>query len=161
MIFPDQLAGMVRGDTINYETEHPGLGVSIAYDIPQLPINANIYIYDLTKPDIQNGSQSDLVKDNFYQSIADVYSLDLYGEYEAVEKLSENEVHLGDTEHKLKLLTASLTYIEHGVKRASHLYLTGYKGYFLKIRFTYDLEHETQGERFRLLFLDELTNFLP
>jgi hypothetical protein len=44
LVFPDEIAGLQRGDVQDYEAKHAGLGVSVRYERPR-EIRADVYLY--------------------------------------------------------------------------------------------------------------------
>jgi hypothetical protein len=53
-----------------------------------------------------------------------------------------------------------MTYSQDNIERVSHLYLSGYKGQFVKMRITYFLSDATNGEKSLVEFLNVLGNNL-
>ena len=158
LVFPEKIAGMVKGKVTNFEHERPGLGISIGYNTPS--ITTTIYIYTLGLTNIPNGAGSKAILQHFKQVIADVYAAERFGLYKSVMKLSKETVSLGCDAGSSKALSALLAYTQSGTERFSRIYLTGYKDHFIKIRFTYDKAAEANARKTLALFLDEAGKLL-
>lgn len=157
--FPEKLANLERGNVANYELTHPGLGISVGYNEPN--VNATIYLYNLAFQKIPPGAKSDLTVQNFKKAIEDIYEGYTRGIYNAVVKLSEERTNIRSSHRTLEALSACLLISQYGVKRISHLYLAGYDNHFLKIRFTYSEKDAAQGKEALRLFLSQVVNQLP
>ena len=140
----------------NYESEQPGLGVSIRYGEHQNQagrIKVDVYIYDNRLSSILDGTGTPLISQHFEQVVSDIYAQE---KYRSVEKLSEEETYI----LSYPALSATFSYFQDDIERVSYIYLTGYKNHFFKIRFTYYKSAETYGEETLSKFLDEIGKIL-
>jgi len=158
--FPGSLGEMKRGEITDFEKREQGLGVGIGYAGPGHVV-ANIYVYNFRLRSIPDNVQSEPVMSHFLQVESDIYAEEKKGKYMAVQKLSEGLVPLGEAVPAPRALSSHFSFIAiDGVARLSHLYLAVYKNHFIKIRFTYPKEQESEGKEALLRFLDELGRLL-
>lgn len=154
---PASLGPLKRTGMKKYD--QPELGIGYRYEGAAL-IKGDIFIYNLGLKNLGTGLNSRDVKLQFDQAKNDIYQLEKMGRYRAVNKVSEGEIPLGSTPQKIPTLSTVFTYsqapesgiVYEGV-RVSHLLLTAYKGYFIKIRFTYPEKDKSQGEKALQQFL--------
>ena len=159
--FPAKLGSLQYRGVVDYaEQGRPDLGISVRYGLPGNPIRADIYLYDLKKKNLGTGTGSPEVNKIFQQAIGDIFSIEKMGAYKDVRKLSEGKTALTTATGSLPLLHASFSYrqqpgpqVLYTGPQVSNLYLSAYKGYFLKIRFSYpdgpkQAEHEKALEQF-------------
>ncbi|HBC87745.1 MAG TPA: hypothetical protein DCZ94_12380 [Lentisphaeria bacterium] len=122
---------------VDYEKKNKGLGVGLSYRAPG--INADIYVYDFRIKDILDGTNSETVKKHFEEVSGDIY------QYEKMKKYKDVKA-LGEMEKKnmagIDFLCRKFTYSSEGKDKESFIYLTGYKGNFLKIRITHAAKDE-------------------
>jgi hypothetical protein len=123
-----QYAGFTRGNVIDYETEHPGLGISVAYRGEQG--ESTIYIYDKGLSEITDGPMSQLIQQEFEQALQDV----LNAPNGRGELISQHVI--GAPGRGPEFLCAEFILKDAIRSRRTLLYLTGASGHFVKIRIT-------------------------
>lgn len=131
--FPQQLAKFERGEVKAFED--PALGVGIGYS--RETANVTLYIFDGGVKDIGRGIESPAVKMQFERAKRDIAEAQKRGLYEALEQTAEMEAAIGDAERGFPVLVSSyrLTIDKEAV--ISHIYLTGCRSRFVKVRITY------------------------
>jgi hypothetical protein len=124
--------------------DKPELGVEIMYqaagDAPQA--RAHIFVYDLGKKNLAAGADSEDAKAAFEQAKGDIAAMATSGRYKALKLVSEKPYALKAGNKAVPMLSAAYQYTfvpdptKGGQERAvtSHLFLTVYKGQFLKVR---------------------------
>jgi hypothetical protein len=161
--FPQALGPLKRMGLKHYGS--PDLGVSCRYAARPLPI-ADIYLYDNGVKDLGTGLNQ-MVRLHFEQVQDEIFFMEKSGYYRSVKKVSEGETGLANGARKLPALVAVFTYRQPPGKgvaytgvRTSYVYLTTYKGQFLKIRFTYPKNQENRGHKALQQFLADLGKIL-
>jgi hypothetical protein len=159
IVFPERLATLEKeSEVTDFETERPGLGVSIGYNGPGVTVT--IYIYTMGLKKIPSDLNSPIMKASFTQAANEIEMAGEQGIYRDVTKLSEGEATWGPEESGVNMLHASYSYNRDDEDRLSHLYLTGYQNHFLKVRFTYDKEIQETAEQTRNDFIEEFSRVL-
>lgn len=154
LVFPERLAGMDRGKVTDFETEQPGLGVSIGYNAPGITVT--IYLYNMGMESVPDSLQSPVFRSHFKQVVDDVVQAGQLGYYGNLKKTSETAVSLSALQTGPNALCASFIYIQNDVERLSKLYLLPFRKHFLKVRFTYDRNIQSKAEDTLKKFLDYL-----
>jgi hypothetical protein len=153
VLFTESVGGANLVNVMDYEKEHPGLGVGVMYRSDTF--KADVFLYDMGTPPIPTGVKAPLMTAQFKQAMGDVRTLEKRGLYKDVAVQVEKEtVRIGG----FPFLHGKMTYAQDGIKRVSHLYLTGYKGEYLKVRVTYYLDDAANGEKSMAELLDMLGN---
>lgn len=158
--FPALLAGLPRLETIDYEAQgHAGLGYSISYgDRESLVVT--LYVYDMGLAGIPDGASSPQVKDQLRRAVGDILQAEQMGLYKNVQKLRETTVTLGSGAPGPGLQASGLVFRLdiQGESKTSHVYASGYRGTFVKLRCTYahDAQTEPQSEEALRRFLTAL-----
>jgi hypothetical protein len=80
--FPDVIAGLQFKSKRDFEAEYPGLGSSLRYEGEGMW--ADVFIYDLQKPAIQDGIKSDLIAGVFEETAAEVTTFQDYKDVKVV-----------------------------------------------------------------------------
>ncbi len=140
--FPAALGPLALKNTGTFDK--PELGVEIMYqaagDAPQA--RAHIFVYDLGKKNLAAGIGSDDAKAAFEQAKGDIAAMEKSGRYKDLKTVSEKPYTLKAGDKTVPMLSATYQYTfvpdptRGGEPRAvtSHLFLTVYKGQFLKVR---------------------------
>ena len=132
LVFPDPVNTLKLVRATDYEPLYSGLGTGVSYRTDTM--RADIFLYDLGQGPIPDGISSQVVNKEFDQAFQDIYALEAQGTYRNISVLLKKEAApVGD---HLKFLHSSLTYEQNNIKLISHLYLTGYRGLFMKLRIT-------------------------
>ncbi len=164
IVFPANLGTMKFSGVKTYG--QPELGASVGYHGKPL-IKADIFIYDLGQKNLGAGLDSPAVTSQFQQAKGDIFAMEKRGDYQSVTALSEQPTAFSTPGGELATLAASFKYSQTagpGVAftgpRISHLFLTAYKGLFLKVRFTYPENRKDQGDQALSQFLAALGKIL-
>jgi hypothetical protein len=156
ILFPGNLGKWTR---VGDRTFGPGLGVSITYKFEEGAI-ATIYVYNANLKTIPTGAGSKVVKEHFEQIKSEVSETQKRRQGSAMLK-SENEVGLGSVSDSPRALRAVFAITEKdGNELISHVYLTGYKDQFFKIRATYLRKVEKTAEDAIANLLNDLGGLL-
>lgn len=159
IVFPDRVALFEKwADVTDYETENPGLGISVAYNSPGITVT--VYLYTMGMDAIPDNLQSPILQDHFKQAATDIERAGEQGYYFSVTKLSEGEVTWDVARTATTSLHSSYSYTQREQDRLSHLYLMGFRNHFLKIRFTYDKEIQQAAEKAQTEFLAAFSQIL-
>jgi hypothetical protein len=156
IVFPAKLGKWNRGEDHTYR---PGLGVSIAYRSEE-GVTATVFVYNLNLGNIPAGTASKAVKDQFKQAQGDIAGAAKQRGGSAALR-TEDEISLGAGPQSPRALRAVFTLTEmDGNDLTAHVYLTGYKNQFLKIRATYPGKNEKASEPAIKQLLNDLGGLL-
>ncbi len=159
LLFPDAIAALKLVRVTDYEPLYAGLGTGISYRTEAM--RADIFLYDLTQGPVPEGASSPAAGKEFEQALTDIVAMEKQGTYKSVSFLVRKEtVPVG----RVKYLHSLLTYEQNNIKLISHLYLTGYRGLFMKLRITYFASaRETEEANYRafLSTIAEMTRPSP
>jgi hypothetical protein len=163
ILFPSEIDPLLTFSGLdNYEEKEKGLGVGLRYDNSKLGIKANIYLYNQGKKNIPDGTLSSIVKEAYKDSISEMYGMEKKGYYKNVKKLNNGIVSFRNNSfHRSKYSYKDLVLPENKrVNVVSYTYVTGYKGYILKIRFTYINDSPEDGEPFHDIFMKSILKII-
>lgn len=153
---PADLGGLPLVHVTDYESQDPGLGVGLSFRREDR-VKADIYIYNARMPSIPAGTKSKLMVDHFYAVSGDVVEMERRGIYKNVQVIvPQEEVSIGG----VPFLHANLRFSTDGVPMDSHVYLTGLKGQFVKIRFTFPVAKEKTARETQREFLEQFGKIL-
>lgn len=153
---PGELGGLPLVHVTDFEKKDPGLGVGLSFR-GEGGVKADIYIYNARVPSIPGGIKSKLMIDHFYAVTGDVMEMERRGVYKNVQTIvPQEEVSIGG----IKFFHANLRFTSEGVPMDSHVYLTGLKGQFVKIRFSFPVAREKTARETQHAFLDQLGQVL-
>jgi hypothetical protein len=155
ILFPDTINALKLVKVTDYEPLYAGLGTGISYRTETM--RADIFLYDLTEGPIPEGASSSAAGKEFDQAIGDIMAMEQKGTYKNVSVVIRKEtVPVG----RVKFLHGVLTYEQNNIKLVSHLYLTGYRGLFMKLRITYFASaREAEGANYAA-FLSTIDNLM-
>ncbi|MBA4419133.1 MAG: hypothetical protein C0392_14685 [Syntrophus sp. (in: bacteria)] len=153
--FPELVGDVSLVKVTDFEKEYPGLGVGISYRADTF--KGDVYIYNLSMGQVPAGIAAPVITGQFEQAMGDVYTLEKRGSYkDLVVQIKQETVQVGN----FPFLHSMMTYTQDDIKRVSHLYLTGYKGQFLKVRITYFSTDAAKGEKTLAAFINMIGNNL-
>jgi hypothetical protein len=158
IVFPERIAQLGKGEVTDFEAQSAGGGVGVGYNGPKITVT--LYAYTFGAKSIPDNHQSNILKNHFKETIDAVLRAGREGAYQSVKKVSEDVVAWDDGGTGRKTLHAQFSYTQGGRDRHSHLYLTGFKNHFIKIRFTYDVEVHGMAEKIQRDFLSEISRML-
>lgn len=151
------IEGLKRLDVYRYD--QPELGYAVDYESPQ-GMRISIYVYDLGVADIPDGAFSDVVKQQFEQAKGDIRRARDQGKYQDADEILNEVVVLGDSESSPKMRRSRFNLRRDDRAWISHVYLTGYKKNFVKIRCSYPADHEAVSEKLFAKLLAKLGEML-
>lgn len=154
--FPEELGGLILRQV--HEYPEPGLGVSLSYTAND-NLLASVYVYDKEVPDIPTGGESHLVRNEAQAAMSDILTAEHYGYYKSVTVLREGQIRLAE-KPALSAYEYVVQFNANGLDKTSHVILTGYRGQYLKIRYTFPKTMPAQGSERLARFLDELAGLL-
>jgi hypothetical protein len=133
--FPSEINGFARGDIIDNEAGHPGLGYTVAYHGPRAGAEATVYVYDLGIRDIPDGPSNAVARQAFDQAARDVLATE---GYVGRVKITMVDRYVAESRAgEAQFLCAEFVFqMADGSAQRSYLYLTGARSKFLKIRAT-------------------------
>jgi hypothetical protein len=153
---PSELGGLPLVQVTDYEKESPGLGVGLSFRREDR-VKADIYFYNAKLSPIPDGTKSKLMIDHFYAVTGEVMEMEKRGVYKNVQVIVPQEVvSVGG----VRFLHANLRFSTDAGPMESHVYLTGMKGQFVKIRFTFPVAKEAIGRETQLDFLEQFGKIL-
>lgn len=149
--FPSAPAGFELRSVIDNEKSNPGLGVTLFYNAPG--VKASVFVYDDSQPSIPDGVAGAAVRDQFATAVGHVKQF--YPDAQSLAR--ETKVTIAG----IPLLYTAFTYteVQPGSRETamSHLYLTAYKGSFIKVRVTYSgVDRPDLGYRTQVNFVEAL-----
>jgi hypothetical protein len=163
LVFPLKLGGMDFGGASGYDKKE--LGVSLRYEVEKpIDIWADIYIYDMGVKKIPEGTDSDGVRAAFEDARQSVLTMEKRGRYKDVKVVVEKPLALKVGEKNLAFLTATFEYTILPDKDStdepravvSHLFVSAYRGQFLKVRCTYNTAAKEAGSKIIKDFMNDL-----
>ena len=135
---PTQYKAFTAEEPFIYQDKR--LGASIGYN-DGAGIAITVYLYDLGQGDIEDGSESRIVKTAKEAAIEDIRQAEKSGYYRSVKVVSDTETTFNlSNGQSLRMVSAQLTYEFtdelSGITQqvSSAVYLTGMQGYICKIR---------------------------
>lgn len=130
LAFPDTVGGYARGDTRDYESQHPGVGYSAAYR--GNPWTATVFIYDLRMTSIPDDPLAPPIREQVQQASAEVHRAVTAGAYEkATNKGTYNLPDAG----RARFQCADFELVRDGGRQLdSLLCITTWRGKFIKFR---------------------------
>jgi hypothetical protein len=163
-VFPLKMGTMAFTSTDGYS--HPSLGLSVHYqtDAAAEEIWADVYIYDQGLKNIPDGSDSDAVKAAFEESQKSVLALEKRGNYKDVKTTIDKPLVVKAGDKEVTFQSATFEYVRMPEKGStdspqavvSHLLITASRGYFIKVRFSYDAKAKDTGAKTFIQFVTDL-----
>jgi hypothetical protein len=141
--FPQTIGDLLRVHTQDYGGSELGFSVKYRGDTG---IIADVYVYDMGIAEIGTGHDLPEVTGQLEMATRDIYKMQALGAYSPVEKKGNPIVNLGDPKLGIRASGAVFTMVVQGQPVVSHVYLTGVRKKFLKIRCTYLFSEETEQE---------------
>lgn len=155
IIFPDTINSLKLVRATDYEPLYAGLGTGISYRTETM--RADIFLYDLQQGPIPDGASSPAAGKEFDQALGDIGELEKQGTYKNVSTVIKKEiVPVGP----VKFIHGVLTYEQNNIKLISHLYVTGYRGFFVKLRITYFASARETDEIIYAAFLSTMGDLM-
>lgn len=130
---PKEVAQFELRQVLDNERSHPGLGYTVFYNTPGVKVS--LYLYNLQGP-VPEGV-GDTTREHFVQTHRDILSAHPDGELLGKARYAEAG--------GVPVMHAAYGYEEDREKVTSHLFLTALRNNFVKIRATYDRDHDEQG----------------
>lgn len=159
IVFPDTINTLKLVRATDYEPLYAGLGSGISYRTDTM--RADIFLYDLKQGPIPEGVSSPVIAKEYEQAFGDILAMENQGTYKHISVIEKRGVvPVGS----LRFLHGILTYEQNNIKLISHLYLTGYRGLFMKLRITFfknAREAEEVNHAAFLSVIDDLTRPVP
>jgi hypothetical protein len=153
LVFAD-IDGLDRLDVYHFEQKE--LGYSVDYETPQ-DMRVSIYVYDLGIDGIADGAFSETVKQQLEQAKGDIRRAREQGRYQAAEEVQADVVVLGETDTAPKMRHARFKLRRDDRDWISHIYLTGHRQKFVKVRCSFPAEHEVASEKLLARVLSQLS----
>jgi hypothetical protein len=136
LVFPDQLAGLNGVGITEFDEGHPGSDVGIGYNGRNIVLT--IYLYYPSAPSFDTPD----FKKHFDACVEEI----MKGRFKG-EKTAEGTVFLKSVRGSLPVQFASFAGVDKNLGEfVTSIYLTVYKGLFLKIRYTYGKSVQADGE---------------
>jgi hypothetical protein len=151
--FPGMLVGLPRIEIIDYEAKgHAGLGYSVSYGSRESLI-VTLYVYDMGESDIPDGPSSPQVQEQLRRAVGDIFQAERMSLYQNVQKAREATITLGSGAPGPRVTASGVVfYLDvQGETKTSHVYATGHRGSFVKLRCTYAHDPQTEPQSEDLL----------
>lgn len=153
--FPRTLGGFELRSVIDNEKSNPGLGVTLLYNAPGVKVS--VFVYDHSHSKVPEGIDSPIIHNEFSEARGNVQQA-----YPDAQILVREEQFLVAG---VPFLQSAFQYTEmrQGFRESvlSHLYLTGKKGNFVKVRTTYSATDRPElGRRIQIQFIEALCEIL-
>ena len=132
--FPQELAGLKRGEIHPYSA-HDSEGVAIAYGIRE-ETSATIYVFSRIGIKVSHDGVSEVVDAELDEAMKAVRELEERGLYSSLKEYTALPECLGTSAGNQSWAKAAFTARTEGTFIISLLYLTGFRGYFIKLRLT-------------------------
>lgn len=116
----------------------PRLGYSVAYQAPGVAVS--VYVYDKGVAGIPAGAGGEVIRKEARQAADDIRTAQKQGGYKSVKEVGKEEVvRLGKGKDAPEAVRRRFEVVRaEGDETRSDVYVTGYKGHFVKVRVTYD-----------------------
>jgi hypothetical protein len=137
--FEDSVDDLVKAEVTNYENKKAGLGVSVDYR--GVGKKLTIYIYNLRHQTIANDLNDPVFIENYKNAINEVFSI-----HNDVRMKEPARIPYQGKELKSNWLMTVFETHDQGRDQNSYLMCTTYKNYFVKLRYTYDLNFKKTAE---------------
>ena len=133
--FPAAIGSLRRWGVVSFAERDPGLGIAVRYTTNK-GCRGDIFVYNLGLAEIPSDPDDQVIAQQLQQALGDIRTQERTGTYQDVSVQRSEVAHLGGAGSP-KVRHAVLSYVERGKREESHLYVTGYKNHFIKIRFTF------------------------
>ena len=157
IMFPAELGGLQRApDVTDYESDHPGLGVSIAYD--GCAAVGTVYLYSAGRESVPEDPRSQVIRDEFEKALMDVRRAAAAHGQPDLTVLDIGSATWGQQPRSLTSLSATLTQVttEHGAREVTHLHLIGFRNHFIKVRISHAEEPASSSGAIQREFMSAL-----
>jgi TPR repeat protein len=144
LLFPTMLADLQLGKISDYRRNEDALGkdVRVGYNAPGIKLT--VYVTSRNLATLNREQKKEAFRRYYESSAGDVMQSE---SYQGQKRISDRVSKLGEGVSDLKIQSTQFTYLELGKKKISYLYLTIYKDYFFKIRYTYDVDRVAKAEK--------------
>jgi hypothetical protein len=139
LVFEDAVADLVKTKVTNFENTKAGLGVSVDYRGTGKRLT--IYVYNLRHKNISKDLSDPVVVANFKNAIHEIFTM-----YTDVQMKDPIVLPYQGKSAKSDWLMAAFETTELGRNQNSYLMSTTYKDFFVKLRYTYELDFKTTAE---------------
>ena len=137
--FEDKVDDLTKTIVTNYENNKAGLGVSVDYRGEGKKLT--IYVYNLRKKNLSTDLNDPFVIENFKNAIQEIYSL-----HTQVKMKDPVPIPYQGKNSRSDWLMAVFETNDRGRIQNSYLMSTTYKNFFVKLRYTYDLDFKQTAE---------------
>lgn len=166
---PRNLGPLRHEDVTDYaKGGRADLGFKVRYSAWDSLTWADVYLYDLERKNLGTGIISPEVMKVFEMAKGDIYLMEKQGRYKNVRKIDEGTIILRTQSGILPMLWATFTYerlpdpsVDYPGPVISNLYLTTYRNYFLKVRFSSHASMRDFHRKAVQQFLDDLGKVIP
>ncbi len=142
----------------------PGAGYSLRYGDTNL-VKIDIYVYDYEHTDIEDGISSERIITEFDDFYSGISYMESQGSYKNAMKLNSGEKNFSSD--NIRFLWAQAQYevvpgdeVQFFGDIITSVYLTGYKGKFVKVRLTVKKEAHDEKEKDITAFMDDFSVLL-
>jgi hypothetical protein len=148
--FPPAVGPLTRGKRTDLEPRFPGFGVTWSYFGGGT--NAAVYVYDRQRYDIPADPRSDMIQGEFRTALAEVEQMTRSGAYQGPGIKQKFEIGPAGSP---VMIGAEIGIERNGEGQDSFLFLSSYRGNFLKVRYTAPAHQGSreEAEKFALSFL--------
>ena len=154
--FPLKLSEMDRVLVSNWTLTKPHLGISVGYKFAS-SINGSVYLYPSTSDD---KIQKEELLTQYNNVIEEVYRAYEIGLYDSVAKIDDCIESFPIANEIFEMMVSEFILSTNGTKEHSYLYLGTLNNYYVKIRFTYDVDYKELGDGIREQFVQDIVGLI-
>ena len=159
LYIPETLGTLKRTAIIDNETEYPGLGTTVYYNM--LGLKATVYIYNEGNKSISDGIECQVVRNAFARAKLEIeQASQLVGYGKLTSPIFSAPGTIGSGENQLKVLKATFSKEGKPEEVSSHLYVFGIQNQIIKLRLSHLKQAEKMIGRFRDGFLNAVSEWL-
>lgn len=145
LVIPESLGGLPRVSAYDYESRHPGLGVSFKYAVREPLVFADIYVFNGGMSMIPSGIEDPAVVRMFESAVGEIRAMGEMGRYRDVKLIGSDSIPLGEAPDAPRALRARFSFTLAAGPVYSHVYGLAARNHFVKLRFTYRQEDAEQA----------------
>lgn len=137
LTLPESLGGLPRVSAYDYESAHPGLGVSCKYELKAPLVFADVYVFNGRLTMIPSGIEDPAVVKMFDSAVGEIRAMGEMGRYRDVKLVGSDSIPLGEGPDAPRALRARFSFTLASGPVYSHVYGLAARNHFVKLRFTY------------------------
>ncbi|HEY4371062.1 MAG TPA: hypothetical protein VGN52_03915 [Burkholderiales bacterium] len=145
LVLPESLGSLPRVQAYDYESRHPGLGISCKYEVREPLVFADIYVFNGRLGVIPSGIEDPAVVRMFNSAVGEIQAMGELGRYQDVKLIGADSIPLGEGANAPQALRARFSFTLAAGPVYSHVYGLAVRNHFVKLRFTYRQDQAEQA----------------